>query len=109
MVRLPHLQLRHPIKNFAGVEVAEDSPLKLQKKWRMNRIAQIKQDIWSSQAIEQPPFRHPHAIDRLEIVSVTGRFLVKQTISPGKPVLAQSALETANVRLVNAPIFRCRQ
>ena len=75
----------------------------------MNRIAQIKQDIWSSQTIEQPLFRYPHAIDRLEVVYITGRFLVKQTISPGKPVLAQSALEMANVRLVNAPIFRCRQ
>jgi hypothetical protein len=34
--RLAQLHFGHPIKNFAGIQIAKDASLKLQKKWRMN-------------------------------------------------------------------------
>ena len=51
--RLAHLQLGHPIKNFAWIEVAENAAFELQKKWRMNRITEIEQRVWSGQSFEQ--------------------------------------------------------
>src|SRR6266403_2084957 len=45
VVRLAHLQLCHPIKNFTRIEVAENAAFELQKKWRMNRITQIEQRV----------------------------------------------------------------
>ena len=45
VVGLAHLQLRHPIKNFAWIEVAENAAFELQKKWRMNGITQIEQRV----------------------------------------------------------------
>jgi len=43
--RLAHFQLRHPIKNFTWIEVAENAAFELQKKWRMNRITEIEQRV----------------------------------------------------------------
>ena len=61
VIRLAHLQLRHPIKNFARIEVAENFSLKLQEERRMNRVTEIQQSIWPGQPIKQSLFRHPDA------------------------------------------------
>src|SRR6266516_270538 len=61
VIRLAHLQLGHPIKNFARIEVAENFSLELQEERRMNRVTEIQQRIWPGQPIKQSLFRHPDA------------------------------------------------
>ena len=42
MIALTEVELRHPIENFARVEIAEDASLKLEQEWRMQRISEIQ-------------------------------------------------------------------
>src|SRR5881392_2415235 len=48
MMWLAHLQLSHPVENFAWVEIAENASVELEEKWRVNRITQIEQCVWST-------------------------------------------------------------
>src|SRR5204863_9279631 len=73
MVRLPHLHLGHPIEDFARIEIAKNAPLELQKTWRVNRVTEIEQHIWSSQPIEQISFRYSDAIHPGDIMRGIGR------------------------------------
>jgi hypothetical protein len=44
--RLAQFHSGHPIKNFTRIQVAKDPSLKLQKKWRVNRVTEIQQRVW---------------------------------------------------------------
>jgi hypothetical protein len=94
MMRLAHLHPGHPIKNFARVEIAKEPALKLKKKWRMNRITEIEQRVWSGQSFEQTPLRHADALHCVEIVRVGCGLLIQQAISVAEAMFAQASLET---------------
>src|SRR5438876_4870837 len=108
VMRLAHLHFRHPIKNFARIEIAENPALELHKKRRMNRITEIEERVWSRESIEQLPFRHSNAIHAGEIVRVGCGFLIQQTVSATQAVLAQSSLEVRDPGLISARIV-CRR
>src|ERR1043165_7368801 len=97
MVRLPDLHLRHPIKNFARIEIAKSTSLKFQQQRRMNRIRQIEQDIRSGKAIEKVAFRNSDALERVQVMHICRRVLVKQTVPPGQSMRAQLPLEIPNL------------
>ena len=52
VMRLAHFHFRHPIKDFARIEIAEDSLFELEEKRRMERIAQVQQRVRAGQSIE---------------------------------------------------------
>jgi hypothetical protein len=106
---LAHLQLCHPIKDFARVEIAKNSPIKLQKKWRMNRIAQIEQHIRPGEASQKSATGHADAFHPAKVMKVCGRRLVKQAIPAGQSMLAQPALKILNVRAIGVAIARNRE
>ena len=70
----------------------------------MNRVAEIKERIRAGQPIEQSFFRHPDAVNRIQVLRITGRLLVKQTIATGESMLAESPLKTVDPCLVIARI-----
>src|SRR2546430_9911140 len=104
MVRLAHFHFRHPVKNLARIEIAENPALELHKKRWMNRVTQIEQRVWPRESIEQIPFRHSDAIHPREIVHVISRLLIQQTVSTGQVVLGQSSLEVRDPGLISARI-----
>src|SRR4029077_4049424 len=93
MVRLPHFHLRHPIKNFARVEIAKNASLKFLQQRRMNRIREIEQDIGSAEALEKLAFGNSEAPQRVQVMRIRGGLLVKQTIPPRQSVRPQLTLE----------------
>ena len=93
MVRLPHFHLRHPIKNFARVEIAKNASLKFQQQRRMNRIREIEQNIRSAEALEQLAFGNSDALQRVQVMRIRCRLLVKQTIPPGQSMRPQLPLK----------------
>jgi hypothetical protein len=107
--RLTQLHLGHPVKNFARVQIAKDASLKLQKKWRMNRVTEIQQRIWSSQSIEQRWLRHSYAANRVEIMRAGCRFLIQQTIATSQSMQAQLPLEVINSGLIGVRVICRRQ
>ena len=109
VLRLPHLHFRHPIEDLARIKVAKNSPLELQQQWRMNRIAEIEQCVWTIQTGEQFTLRHPDATHRVEIVRIARRFLEKQTVTAAESVFAQPSLEIVDVSLVGTRVVCCRQ
>src|SRR6516162_5019208 len=92
MVRLPDLHLCHPIKDFARIEITKNASLKFQQQRRMNRIREIEQDVGPGDALEQLAFGNSDALQRVKVVCVRRRVLVKQTISPGQSVRLQLPL-----------------
>src|SRR5262249_19120545 len=86
MVGLPHFHLRHPIENFARVEIAKNASFKFQQQRRMNRIRQIEQDIGSAETLEQIAFGNSYALQRVQVMRIRCRLLIKQTISAGQSV-----------------------
>src|ERR1700731_1282697 len=95
VMRLAHLHLRHPEKDFARIEIAKNSPLELEKKWRMERIAQVEQSVRGGQTIEQFAARHSDASHSHQVVRILRGRLMQQTITAAESVLAQLALELA--------------
>ena len=93
MVRLPHFHLRHPIKNFARVEIAKNASLKFQQQRRMNRIREIEQNIRSTEALEQLAFGNSDALQRVQVMRIRCRLLVKQTIPPRQSMRPQLPLK----------------
>src|SRR6478672_4373479 len=89
MVRLPYFHFRHPIKNFARVEIAKNASLKFQEQRRMNRICEIEQDIRSAEALKQLAFRNSDALQRIQVVRIRCRLLEKQTIPPRQSIRPQ--------------------
>ena len=61
VIRLAHLQLGHPIKDFARIEITKNFSLELQKERRMNRVAEIQQRVRPRQPIKQRSLRHSDA------------------------------------------------
>jgi hypothetical protein len=61
VIGLAHLQFRHPIKDFARIEITKNPALELQKERRMNGVTEIEQPTWSGQSIDQSTFRHTYA------------------------------------------------
>src|SRR5262249_41831573 len=109
MVRLPHFHLRHPIKNFARVEIAENAPLKFQQQRRMNGVRQIEQDIRSAEALEELAFGNSDALPRVQVVRIRRRLLVKQTIPSRQSVRPQLTLKISDPGPVRQDIVRARQ
>src|SRR6266513_2242204 len=97
MVRLPHLHLRHPIENFARIEIAKNASFKFQQQRRMNRIREIEQDIGSAETLEQLAFRNSDTVQGVQVMRVHCRLLVKQTVSSGQPMRAQLPLKIPNL------------
>ena len=97
---LAHLQLRHPIKNFAWIEVTKNPALKIQQKRRVDRIAKVEQGIRSRQSIEQFAPRHSDWTNSIQLVHVIGRLLIKQTITSLETVLAKPSLEILNALFI---------
>src|SRR5215475_15650316 len=97
MVRLPHLHLGHPIKNFARIEITKDASLKFQQQRRMNRIRQIEQDIGSAEPLEQLAFGNSDALKRFEVMRIRCRILVQQTIPSGQSMRLQLPLKIPNL------------
>src|SRR6266481_1572381 len=93
MVRLPHFHLRHPIKNFARVEIAKNASLKFQQQRRVNRIGEIEQDARSAETLEQLAFGNSDAPQRVQVMRIRCRPLVKQTIPSGQSMRLQLPLE----------------
>ena len=109
VIRLTHLHFRHPVKNFTGIEIAENPALELQKQGRMNGITEIEQCVWSSQSIEQSRFRHSDAFHTLKIMRVGCGLLIQQAVPAGECMLAQSSLEIRDSGPVGAEIVCRRQ
>ena len=59
----------------------------------MNRICEIEQNIRSAEALEQLAFRNSDALQRVQIMRVRCRLLVKQTISPRQSMRPQLPLK----------------
>src|SRR5215469_4182842 len=97
MIRLPHFHLRHPIENFARVEIAKNASFKFQQQRRMNRIREIEQNIGSAETVEQLAFGNSDALQRVQVMRIHGLLLVKQTVSPCQPMRAQSPLKIPNL------------
>src|SRR5436853_7742649 len=95
-MRLTHLHFRHPEKNFARIEIAENPSLELEKKWRMERVAQIEESIRAGEPIEQLATRHSDAAHSREVMQVFRGSLMEQTITAAESVLAQLSLELAD-------------
>src|SRR5262249_46803723 len=105
----PHFHLRHPIKNFARVEIAENAPLKFQQQRRMNGVRQIEQDIRSAEALEELAFGNSDALPRVQVVRIRRRLLVKQTIPSRQSVRPQLTLKISDPGPVRQDIVRARQ
>src|SRR5437016_14528571 len=99
-MRLTHLHFRHPEKDFARIEIAENPPLELEKKWRMERVAQIEESIRAGESIEQLATRYSHAAHSRQVVHIVRRSLLEQTITAAESVLAQLSLELADARFI---------
>jgi len=52
VMRLAHFHFRHPIKDFARIEIAEDSLFELEEKRGMERIAQVQERVRAGQSIQ---------------------------------------------------------
>src|SRR5262249_19446811 len=109
MVRLPHFPLRQPIKNFARVEIAENASLKFQQQRRMNGVRQIEQDIRSAEALEELAFGYSDALQRVQVVRIRRRLLVKQTIPSRQSARPQLTLKISDPGPVRQAIVRARQ
>jgi len=55
MIALAQLEFRHPIKNLARIEVAENAPLESEQERRMQRIGEIEENVRRGQPIAQLP------------------------------------------------------
>ena len=97
MIRLPYFHLRHPIENFARVEIAKNASFKLQQQRRMNRIREIQHDIWSTEALEQLALGNSDALQGLQVMHIRCRLLIEQTVSSGQPMRAQLPLKIPNL------------
>ncbi len=104
MMGLAHLQFRHPIEDFARIEIAEDSPFKLEQKRRVNRVTQIEQRIRPGQAIAQLGEGHSHATHLPKFVSIRSGRLIQETIS--KTVLSEASLKTCDAGSICGRIIR---
>src|SRR5205823_14448120 len=88
MGRLPHLELRHPIKNLAWIQITKFTVFKLKQERRMNRITEIEQDVRSGQTVTQSFSGYPDAIHRVEVVLIPGVLVIEQAIIAAESVLA---------------------
>ena len=106
MMGLPHLQFRHPIKNFARIEIAKNAALEFKQKRRMNRVTEIEQRVRSCESIAQLTTTHSHAAHLPEIVCIGGGRLMQEAIT--KAVFAKTALKTFYARAIGTRIA-CRR
>ena len=96
VMRLAQLHFRHPIKNFARIEIAKNPALEFEQKRRMNRVSEIEQNVRPGQPIAQfalGTFRCNACAARS--CSSACRILIKQTIAPGQSMRAELSLEIA--------------
>src|SRR5262249_37078349 len=108
MGRLAHFHPRHPINNFARIEVAEYSALEFQKQRWMQGVTQVEQRVWPSKSIEQFAFRHSNALDCVEIVLAQRILVVEQAITFAEPVRAELSPEVVDLAPIVARISFAR-
>src|SRR5437660_10214113 len=99
-MRLTHLHFRHPEKDFARIEIAKNPPLELEKKWRMERVAQIEKSIRAGEPIEQLATRHSDAAHSRAAMQVFRGSLIQQTIMTAESLLEQLSLKRAEARFI---------
>jgi hypothetical protein len=107
--RLAQFHFGHPIKNFTRIQIAKDASLKLQKKWRVNRVTEIQQRVWAGESIKQRSFRHPDTTYRVELMRPRCWFLIEQTIATSQSMRAELPLEVVNPGLIGPLVIRGRQ
>src|SRR3954453_18433156 len=86
---LTKLEFCHPIKDLARVEIAQNPPLKLLKKRRMNRVTQIEQDVRPGQPTQKRFPRQTNAADGIQIMLVVRLSMIEKAIASAQPMLAQ--------------------
>src|SRR5438067_8565910 len=106
MMRLAHFHFRHPIKDLARIEVAEDSALELEEERRMQRIAEIEQAVWSGQPVEQFLPRKPDESHGPEVVRVARRRLVQQAIGTLQSMFIKPPLKNPDARFIFTRVRR---
>jgi len=75
----------------------------------MNRIREIEQDIRPTEALEQLAFGNSDALQRVQIMRIRCRLLIKQTIPPGQSMRVQLPPKIPNPRVVSHCIVRAWQ
>ena len=85
MMALAHLEFRHPIKDLARIEIAENAPLELEQKRRMKRVGEIEENVRRGEPVAQLALRDSDATHRREVVFIARRILVEQAITAGQP------------------------
>jgi hypothetical protein len=108
-MRLAQFHFGHPIKNFTRIEVAKNPSLKLQKKWQMNRVAEIQQRVGADESIKQRSFRHSDTTYRVELMRTRCGFLVQQTIATSQSMRTELPLEVVDPGLIGVRVARRRQ
>src|SRR5436190_9205503 len=103
-MRLAHLHFRHPIKNFARVEIAKNSFLELEKERRMKRITEVEERVRPGQASVQFLPGKAHAMHRRQIMTVVSGTLVEETVRLLQSMFAEPSLENADARFIFASI-----
>jgi hypothetical protein len=104
VMRLAHLHFRHPEKNLAGIEIAENPLLEFQEKWRVKRIAEIQQDVWTGQPLTKLAPGHTQTAHLIKIVDVVRMRLKEQAISTAQPMFSQAPLEIAGSSFVGSSV-----
>src|SRR4030095_5443343 len=107
--RLAQLHFGHPIKNFTRIQIAKDASLKLQKKWRVNRVTEIQQRVWAGESIKQRSFRHSDTTYRVELMRTRCWCLIEQTVATSQSMRTELPLEVVDPVLIGLRIIRGRQ
>ena len=98
---LAHLHAGHPERDFAGVEVAEQPPLKAQQERRMDRIAQVEQRVRTGEAVFQLGLAQPVGFaSSARSCASLGRVLVEQAVVFLQAVLREALAERADAGAV---------
>src|SRR5438309_823408 len=106
MMRLAHFHFRHPIKDLARIEVAENPTLELEEERRMQRIAEIEQDVRTGQPVEQFLSRKADESHGPEVVRVARRRLVQQAIGIFQSMFVKPPLKDPDARFIFTRIRR---
>jgi hypothetical protein len=96
VIRLAHFHLRHPIEDFAWIEVAKDSAFELQKQGRVKRVTEIEQRIRAGQPLPQSGFGEAETARLTQIVGIARSALVQQAVIFGQSVNAQLCGEASD-------------
>src|SRR5437588_11199668 len=109
MGRLPHFDLRHPIKNVAGIEIAKNTAFEFQQQGRMDGVAQIQQRVGTGQSAQQIGTANSETMHLVEIMRIIRARLIEQTISFRQSMDPKLCLKTSDCSLVGLLISGSRK